>query len=73
MNVDLYKADATNEQPEIDLDLKRFDRANLPVNIIVPANPDQKLLMTKEFFGADYALKILEAAANGVPEEVASK
>jgi len=66
LEVLLVKADATEENPEIDADLKRYGqegRASLPVNIIVPSDPDKKLIIMPEFFGAEEALQALEQAS----------
>lgn len=65
LNVELVKADSTQPRPDIDRDLARFDRSNLPVNIVVPADPSQPLIMLPEVIGADEALKALRIAAGG--------
>ncbi|MDF1753535.1 MAG: hypothetical protein P1U89_12225 [Verrucomicrobiales bacterium] len=61
----MIKADATSPRPDIDLDLSRFDRANLPINIVVPKDPKQPLIMMPEVIGPKEALKALELAAGG--------
>ncbi len=63
LNVKLVKADNTNANPEINADLDRFKRSNLPVNIIAPADPDQPLILMPEIIGPEDALKALELAA----------
>ncbi len=63
LNVELIKADKTNANPEIDADLKRFGRSNIPVNIVVPADPDAPLIMLPEVIGPDDAIRALEQAA----------
>ena len=66
LDVLLVKADNTHGDPAINADLERYGengRSNLPVNIIVPADPDQKLIIMPEFFGAGEALEALEQAA----------
>ncbi len=66
LDVLLVKADNTIADPAINADLERYGengRSNLPVNIIVPADPDKKLIIMPEFFGAEEALKALKQAA----------
>ncbi|MDF1815798.1 MAG: hypothetical protein P1V20_26605 [Verrucomicrobiales bacterium] len=65
LDVDLIKADATSPRPDIDQDLARFSRANLPTNIVVPADPNQPLIMMPEVIGPKEALKALKIAAGG--------
>ncbi|MDA7597638.1 hypothetical protein N8813_01795 [bacterium] len=65
LNVVLIKADATKPSEAIDYDLFRFNRSNLPVNVIVPADPDQPLIMMPELISPKQALKALEIAAEG--------
>ena len=62
LNVILIKADNTDRLQTINDDLKRYDRANLPVNIIAPANPDAPVILMPEIFGAKEALEALEQA-----------
>lgn len=62
LNVLLIKADNTDRLQSINDDLKRYGRANLPVNIIAPADPDAPVILMPEFFGADEALEVLEQA-----------
>jgi len=62
----LIKADDTAANPEIKIDLARFNRANLPVNIVVPADPAQPLIMLPEIIGPDEALQALEEAVRGL-------
>lgn len=61
--MELVQADKTAPRPDIDLDLKRFGRANLPVNIVVPADPNQPLIMMPEIISPQDALKALDLAA----------
>lgn len=66
LDVLLVKADNTDGNPAINADLERYGengRSNLPVNIIVPANPDKPLIIMPEFFGAEEALAAIEEAA----------
>lgn len=65
LNVELIQADKTKPSAEIDRDLSRFDRANIPVNIIVPADPNQPLIMMPEVISPKDALKALSMAAGG--------
>lgn len=58
----LIKADNTNRLQTINDDLKRYNRANLPVNIVAPANPDAPVIIMPEFFGPEEALQALEEA-----------
>jgi len=62
LNVELIKADSTIVDDRIDIDLARFDRANLPVNIIVPEDPNQPLIMMPEVIGPKEALQAIEEA-----------
>lgn len=62
LNVMLIKADNTERKQEINDDLKRYGRANLPVNIIAPADPDAPVILMPEIFNASDALKALEQA-----------
>lgn len=66
----LIKADATNPSEEIDIDKFRFDRANLPVNIVVPADPNQPLIMMPEVISPGDAIKALELAAGEKGDQV---
>jgi len=59
----LIKADSTSPNPAVDLDLTRFGRENIPVNIIVPADPNQPLIMMPELIGPSDAIKALKLAA----------
>jgi len=63
LDVLLVKADFTNKSDIIRDDLRRFDRYNIPVNIIVPSDPNQPYILTPEVFGPKKAIKILEKAA----------
>lgn len=66
LDVLLVKADNTHGDPAINADLERYGengRSNLPVNIIVPADPDRPLIIMPEIFGADKALEAIEEAA----------
>ena len=66
LDVLLVKADATEVNAQIDADLKRYGadgRQSLPVNIIVPADPDKPLIIMPELIGPDEALLALEKAA----------
>jgi thiol:disulfide interchange protein len=65
LDVELIQADKTKPRPQIDLDLARFDRKNIPVNIIVPADPNQPLIMMPELIGPKEALQALKLAAEG--------
>jgi thiol:disulfide interchange protein len=62
LNVLLIKADNTDRLQSINDDLKRYGRANLPVNVIAPANPDAPVILMPEVFGPDDALEALEQA-----------
>ena len=62
LNVLLIKADNTDRLQSINDDLKRYGRANLPVNVIAPANPDAPVILMPEVFGPDEALEALEQA-----------
>lgn len=62
LNVLLIKADNTDRLQSINDDLKRYGRANLPVNIIAPADPDAPVILMPEVFGPDEALEALEQA-----------
>jgi len=62
LNVLLIKADNTDRLQSINDDLKRYGRANLPVNIIAPADPDAPVILMPEFFGPNEALEALEQA-----------
>lgn len=62
LNVELVRADNTRKIPEIKTDLNRFNRSNLPVNIIVPSDPDQPLIMMPEVISPKEALQALEEA-----------
>lgn len=66
LNVEMVIADKTKPRADIDLDLKRFDRSNIPVNIIVPADPNQPYILMPEVFTTKDAIKALEQAAGGV-------
>ncbi len=63
LNVILIKADNTDRLQSINDDLKRYGRANLPVNVIAPADPDAPVILMPEVFGPDDALEALEQAA----------
>ena len=66
LDVLLVKADNTEADPAINADLERYGengRSNLPVNIIVPADPEKPLIVMPEFFGAEEALAAIEEAA----------
>ena len=63
LNVLLIQADNTDRLQSINDDLKRYDRANLPVNIVAPANPDAPVIIMPEIFGPEEALEALEQAA----------
>ncbi|MFT6179371.1 MAG: thiol:disulfide interchange protein [Akkermansiaceae bacterium] len=56
------QADDTIPDPRIKADLARFNRSNLPVNIVVPSDPDQPLIMLPEFISPAEALQALEEA-----------
>ena len=58
----LVKADYTNRSEIIRNDLRRFDRYNIPVNVIVPAETDKPYILTPEVFGPRKAIKILDRA-----------
>lgn len=62
LNVLLIKADNTDRLQTINDDLKRYDRANLPVNLIIPADPEAPIIVMPEVFGPDKALQALEEA-----------
>lgn len=65
LDVLLVKADSTEANAQIDADLKRYGadgRASLPVNIIVPRDPDKPLIIMPELIGPDEALQALEKA-----------
>lgn len=65
--MELIKADDTAGRPEIKTDLARFNRANLPVNIIVPEDPAQPLIMMPEVISPADALEALKKAeATGI-------
>lgn len=63
LNVLLIKADNTDRLQSINDDLKRYDRANLPVNLVIPTDPDAPIIVMPEVFGPDDALQALEEAA----------
>lgn len=63
LNVLLIQADNTDRLQSINDDLKRYGRANLPVNIIAPANPNAPVILMPEIFGPADALQALEQAA----------
>lgn len=42
--------------------LRRYNRANLPVNIIVPADPDAPVINMPEIIGPEQALQALDQA-----------
>ena len=63
LNVLLIQADNTDRLQSINDDLKRYDRANLPVNIVAPANPDAPVIIMPAIFGPEEALEALEQAA----------
>lgn len=62
LNVILIKADNTDRLQTINDDLKRYGRANLPVNIIAPADPDAPVILMPEIFGPSEAIEALEQA-----------
>jgi thiol:disulfide interchange protein len=62
LNVLLIQADNTDKLQSINDDLKRYGRANLPVNLVVPANPDAPIIVMPEIFGPEEALQALEEA-----------
>lgn len=62
LNVQLVKADFTTTPPEMKAVLKRYKRAQLPVNIIVPANPDAPVINMPEIISPADALQALEEA-----------
>jgi len=62
LDVLLIKADNTDKLQSINDDLKRFGRANLPVNLVVPADPDAPIIVMPEVFGPDDALQALKEA-----------
>lgn len=62
LNVLLIQADNTDRLQSINDDLKRYGRANLPVNIIAPADPDAPVILMPEVFGPADAIKALEQA-----------
>ena len=63
LNVLLIQADNTDRLQSINDDLKRYGRANLPVNITAPADPDAPVILMPEIFGPAEALEALEQAA----------
>ncbi len=62
LNVMLIRADNTQRLQSINDDLKRYNRANLPVNIIAPSNPEAPVIIMPELFGPAEALQALEEA-----------
>ena len=62
LDVLLIKADNTDKLQSINDDLKRYCRANLPVNLVVPADPDAPIIVMPEVFGPDDALQALKEA-----------
>ena len=62
LDVILIKADDTIADPRIKADLARFNRSNLPVNIIIPDDPDQPLIMMPELINPAEALQALDEA-----------
>jgi len=62
LDVLLIKADNTDKLQSINDDLKRYGRANLPVNLVVPADPDAPIIVMPEVFGPDDALQALKEA-----------
>lgn len=67
-NVQLVVADKSNDRPDIDADLKRFGRANLPVNIIVPKDPNQPCIVMPEIISPKKAIKAILLAAGETVE-----
>ena len=63
LNVLLIKADNTDRLQSINDDLKRYGRANLPVNVIAPADPDAPVILMPEVFGPEDALQALKEAS----------
>ena len=57
------QADNTDKLQSINDDLKRYGRANLPVNLVVPADPSAPIIVMPEVFGPDEALQALEEAS----------
>jgi thiol:disulfide interchange protein len=45
LNVLLIQADNTDKLQSINDDLKRYGRANLPVNLVVPADPSAPIIV----------------------------
>ena len=62
LNVLLIKVDNTARLQAINDDLRRYGRVNLPVNLVVPADPEAPIIVMPETFGADEALQALEEA-----------
>lgn len=48
LNVLLIQADNTDKLQSINDDLKRYGRANLPVNLVVPADPSAPIIVMPE-------------------------
>ncbi|NNE92021.1 MAG: hypothetical protein HKN23_10275 [Verrucomicrobiales bacterium] len=69
LDVVLIQADNTARKPEIDTDIRRFDRVQLPVNIVVPSDPDQPLILMPELISPEDAIRALELAARGSEEK----
>ena len=63
LNVLLIQADNTDKLQSINDDLKRYGRANLPVNLVVPADPSAPIIVMPEVFGPEEALQALEEAS----------
>lgn len=59
----LIKADDTPGIPAIKADLQRFNRSNLPVNLVVPIDPDQPIIVMPEVISPKDALEALEKVA----------
>ncbi len=62
LDVLLIKADNTDKLQSINDDLKRYGRANLPVNLVVPADPNAPIIVMPEIINANDALQALEEA-----------
>ena len=61
LEVEFVVVDDTSREERIATDLKRVDRAQLPVNLIYPPNyPEEPAILLEEIIGPSDALTALE-------------
>jgi thiol:disulfide interchange protein len=55
----MIQADLTNNDPLVQKDLSRADRAIIPINLIYPADPSKPAILLEELISPEDALEAL--------------